>query len=111
MFAYKTIHQVARFALGFGMFLFIKVVIEDHVPGTAGFWSLDMRERSVREKFGSGLVISCMFLQLKAMNPFPIKENKVKVAIHIQYGMAMLVGISYGFSLVFYLFQEREMKF
>lgn len=37
-----------------GIFLFIKLVLED------GFWSLDLRDRVVREKVGSGLVISSM---------------------------------------------------
>lgn len=47
----------------------------------AGFWSLDMRERVVREKFGSGLVVFSMFLHLEAtsnqMGLFTGKDEEV----------------------------------
>lgn len=46
--------------------MFIKVVVEDVVSGIAGFCSLDLTERVVREKIGSGLVIISMILHLKA---------------------------------------------
>lgn len=40
--------------------------MEAHLYGLAGFWSLDMRERAVREKLGCGLVAISMFLHIKA---------------------------------------------
>ncbi|XP_057500096.1 uncharacterized protein LOC130784282 isoform X2 [Actinidia eriantha] len=84
-------------------------------PGIAGFWSLDMRERVVREKFGSGLVISSMFLQLQASSiPIsynPTKGHRVDVTKHVKYGMVGLVGIGYGLSYGFFMFQKKEMKF
>jgi hypothetical protein len=43
------IRNIARMSLLLGIFLFIKVVIEDSVTGTAGFWSLDLSKRVVRE--------------------------------------------------------------
>jgi hypothetical protein len=41
-------------------------VIEDFVYEIAGFWSLDLSERVVREKIGSILVVISTILQLKA---------------------------------------------
>uniref|UniRef100_A0A5B7BS30 Transmembrane protein n=1 Tax=Davidia involucrata TaxID=16924 RepID=A0A5B7BS30_DAVIN len=75
---YKIIRPIAKLALWLGVLLFIKVVIEDFVDGIAGFWSSDMRERVVREKFGSGLVVISMFLQLEALSTpnHPTKEKK-----------------------------------
>ncbi|KAB1214625.1 hypothetical protein CJ030_MR5G002856 [Morella rubra] len=61
-----TIRRVARLSLLLGIFLFIKVVTEDIVNGIAGFRSLDLSERVVREKTGSGLVVMCSILQLEA---------------------------------------------
>lgn len=62
-----TIRRVARLSLLLGIFLFIKVVTEDIVNGIAGFRSLDLSERVVREKTGSGLVVMCSILQLEAL--------------------------------------------
>lgn len=56
----------AKFALWLGIVLFVKVVIEDFVKGVAGFCSLDLTERVVREKIGSGLVVISMILHLKS---------------------------------------------
>lgn len=42
--------------------------MEDFVNETAGFWSLDLSERVVREKTGSGLVIFSLILQLQALS-------------------------------------------
>lgn len=50
----SRIRALARFTFWLGVFLFLKVVMEDFLSGIAGFWSLDMRERVVREKFGTG---------------------------------------------------------
>ncbi|KAL6499209.1 hypothetical protein OROHE_026237 [Orobanche hederae] len=59
----SRMRKMARFALWLGLFLFVKVVMEGGMMMT-GFWSSNMRERNVREKFGSGLVISSMLLLL-----------------------------------------------
>ncbi|GFQ01916.1 hypothetical protein PHJA_002335500 [Phtheirospermum japonicum] len=74
----SRMRKMAKFALWLGIFLFIKVSIEDFSEGTtiAGFWSLNMRERIVREKFGSGLVISSIFLLLQNSNPRPTLITK-----------------------------------
>ncbi|KAL0380927.1 UNVERIFIED_CONTAM: hypothetical protein Sangu_0157000 [Sesamum angustifolium] len=56
--------KTGRFAFWLGVLLFVKVSIEGFVDGRDGFWSLDMRDRVVREKFGSGLVVISMFLYL-----------------------------------------------
>lgn len=61
----SRIRALARFTFWLGVFLFLKVVMEDFLSGIAGFWSLDMRERVVRETFGSGLVICSMFVHLE----------------------------------------------
>lgn len=49
-----------------GILLLVKVIVEGYVEGVAGLWSLNMRERIVREKLGSGLVVMSMLLHLKA---------------------------------------------
>ncbi|XP_057500095.1 uncharacterized protein LOC130784282 isoform X1 [Actinidia eriantha] len=112
---YNIMRSVSKFTLWLGFFLLFKVLIEDFVQGIAGFWSLDMRERVVREKFGSGLVISSMFLQLQASSiPIsynPTKGHRVDVTKHVKYGMVGLVGIGYGLSYGFFMFQKKEMKF
>jgi hypothetical protein len=41
-------------------------VVEDYVYEIAGFWSLDLSERVVREKVGSIFVVISIFLQMKA---------------------------------------------
>ncbi|GER51363.1 phosphopantetheine-protein transferase domain [Striga asiatica] len=97
--------RTAKFDLCLGIFLFMKVSFEDFVKGSkfAGFWSLNMRERSVREKFGSGLVISSMFLLLQIPNTRPTLLTK--------YGMPILVGVAYGLSFIFFAFQHAQMKY
>ncbi|TQD72799.1 hypothetical protein C1H46_041672 [Malus baccata] len=63
----KAIKQVAEAALWLGIFLFIKVTAESaSLKGASGFLSLDLSERVIREKVGSGLVIISMLLQLAA---------------------------------------------
>ncbi|KAK6152673.1 hypothetical protein DH2020_012312 [Rehmannia glutinosa] len=102
----SRMRKLAKFAFWLGLFLFIKVSIEDFVKGTDGFWSTDMKERIVREKFGSGLVIISMFLFLQNSsnsNSHPTQVTK--------YGMPILVGIAYGLSFVFFAFQHDEMKY
>lgn len=57
--------KLGKFGFWLGLFLFIKVCVEGLIDGASGFWRLDMRERVVRERFGSGLVASSMFLVLE----------------------------------------------
>ncbi|KAI3462799.1 hypothetical protein Pfo_019462 [Paulownia fortunei] len=104
--ANSRIRKMAKFGFWLGVFLFIKVSIEDYLHGTAGFWSLDMRERIVREKFGSGLVISSMFLLLE--NSSNTNHHPTLVT---KYGMPILVGIAYGLSFLFFAFQHDEMRY
>ncbi|KAK9285886.1 hypothetical protein L1049_025087 [Liquidambar formosana] len=114
-FTFSTIRKIAEVALWLGMFLFAKVVVEDFVHGIAGVWSLDLSERVVREKIGSGLVVISMFLQLEASSipkdPIKIKRKKKEVARIVEYGMAILVGVSYGLPFVFFVIRKGEMKF
>ncbi|KAI6673065.1 hypothetical protein NL676_000971 [Syzygium grande] len=112
-FTSKLVPSIGRLALWLGLFLFIKVVVEGYRHKIAGFWSLDMRERVVREKFGSGLVVFSMFLHLEAtsnqMGLFTGKDEEV--AKFVELGQMILVGISYGLSLVFFVFHKDAMKF
>ncbi|KAL3715074.1 hypothetical protein ACJRO7_006897 [Eucalyptus globulus] len=112
-FASKLVPSIGKLALWLGLFLFMKVVVEDYRHEIAGFWSLDMRERVVREKFGSGLVVFSMFLHLEATsNEKGLFTRKVEgVAKRIELGQMILVGIGYGLSSVFFAFHEDEMKF
>ncbi|KAJ8546103.1 hypothetical protein K7X08_018686 [Anisodus acutangulus] len=78
-----------------GTILFLKVVIEDvrFHQGISGIWSFDMRERVVREKIGSGLVILSMSLLLQKGNP-----NNTTLSNHVEFGQSILVAIGYGLS-------------
>lgn len=112
---YKKMRQIAKFALLFGLFLLIKLFIQDFVQGIAGFLSLDMREKVVGGKIGSGIVIISMFLQLQASSePYKVNKatgsNNVRVGTYVKYGMALLVGIGYGTAFVFLMFYKGEMK-
>ncbi|KAK8673186.1 hypothetical protein V6N13_111535 [Hibiscus sabdariffa] len=108
-----SIKHIAEVELCLGVFLFIKVVVEDFVSKMAGFWSLDLTERVVREKTGSLLVIISMILHLitlsEPMNHKPRKKREVGKAV--AYGMASLVGFSYGLPFVFFVIQKGEMRF
>ncbi|MCD7448849.1 hypothetical protein HAX54_046942 [Datura stramonium] len=100
---------IAKIALCMGTILFLKVVIEDarFHQGISGIWSFDMRERVVREKIGSGLVIFSMsLLLLQKGNP-----NNTTLSNHVEFGQSILVAIGYGLSLSFFLFSKPEMKF
>ncbi|KAI4327535.1 hypothetical protein L6164_019984 [Bauhinia variegata] len=111
----KITRQIAVTALWLGIFLFLKVVFQDFVHGIAGFWSLDLSERVVREKTGSVLVIASMILQLKAsfMPNDPTKKHQREFSSLVNYGMLTLVAFSYMLSLSFLFFavQKGEMKF
>lgn len=76
----KTITSIAKANLCLGAFLFVKVVLEGFVNGVSGFWSLDISERIVREKIGSGMVVVSMVLQLIA------SKNKDKVPRIVECG-------------------------
>ena len=78
----KRTKQFAEAALWLGMFLFIKVVAEH---GISGFWSLDLSERVIREKIGSGLVIISMVLHLMASVRSPDAPTQ-KRPRYIEYG-------------------------
>ncbi|KAI9089227.1 hypothetical protein K1719_029506 [Acacia pycnantha] len=97
--------QIAKLALWLGMFLFVKVVVEDFVNGISGFLSIDLSERVVREKTGSLLVIISMILQL-GQSSAPDEPSRL-----VNYGMILLVFFCCILSLLFFVVQRREMKF
>ncbi|KAK3223726.1 hypothetical protein Dsin_010751 [Dipteronia sinensis] len=78
----------AKEALLLGISMFVKVVIEDFVSGTAGFCSLNLMERVVREKIGSGLVVISMILHLKAslVQRDPKQRKNKKLARLVDFG-------------------------
>ncbi|XP_051117715.1 uncharacterized protein LOC127242278 [Andrographis paniculata] len=97
---------LAKFGFWVGAFLFVKVAaIEGVLGGTRVAWSLGMKDRVVRETFGSGLVVSSMFLCLE--NPSSSNHSGTLS----KYGLKMLVGVSYGLSLFFFAFQYGEMRY
>lgn len=59
---------IATITLWIGILLCSKVVVEDYVYEIAGFWSLDLSERVVREKVGSIFVVISIFLQMEAFS-------------------------------------------
>lgn len=83
-----TIRHIARLSLLLGIFLFTKVVTEDFVNGIAGFWSLDLSERVVRERTGSGLVVISLILQLEASSvpEDPLPRKKKEFPKFVEYG-------------------------
>ncbi|XP_034682528.1 uncharacterized protein LOC117912147 isoform X2 [Vitis riparia] len=76
------------------------------------FWSLDLKEKVVREKFGSGFVVNSMYLQLQAASVQKdyVKRKEKKVPRYVECGMAILVVASYGMSYGFFVLQKGEMK-
>ncbi|XP_057529643.1 uncharacterized protein LOC130808190 [Amaranthus tricolor] len=106
----KRITAAGIVALWLGMFLLIKVLLEDFFGDMIGIWSLDMRHRLVREKIGSGLVIWSMILQL-SVEQDPTKWNSMEIGLLIEFGMTVLVGISCGLSFVFLIYHENEVKY
>lgn len=62
----EAMNQVGKATMGLGICMWMKVVAEDYMNGIAGFLSLDLSERVVREKTGSGLVVCSMILHLIA---------------------------------------------
>ncbi|XP_039012468.1 uncharacterized protein LOC120141742 isoform X1 [Hibiscus syriacus] len=108
-----SIKHIAKVALCLGVVLFLKVVVEDFVSMIAGFWSLDLTQRVVREKTGSLLVIISMILHLLSLSePNDHKPGKKREdGKAVAYGMASLVGFSYGLPFVFFVIQKGEMQF
>ncbi|GMN29733.1 hypothetical protein TIFTF001_002545 [Ficus carica] len=85
----KTIKNLAEFTLCLGMFLFIKVVLEDSRNGISGFWSLDLSERVIREKIGSGLVMISLVLHLLTSHESPqvsMNKHRNKFPRYVDYG-------------------------
>ncbi|KAM6564519.1 hypothetical protein CsatB_024517 [Cannabis sativa] len=113
----KPINHLGEAVLCLGIFLFIKVVMEDIGDGISGFWSMDLSERVIREKIGSGLVVISMILQLIASSSstqspqVSMKRHRNSYPRYVEYGMAFLVGFSYGLPFVFFVLQRGEMKF
>lgn len=62
----KLNKPIATITIWIGILLCSKVVVEDYVYEIAGFWSLDLSERVVREKVGSIFVIISIFFQMEA---------------------------------------------
>ncbi|XP_012079553.1 transmembrane protein 220 [Jatropha curcas] len=110
------VRQIAKVTLWLAIVLFLKVVIEDFIRGKAGFFSLNLSERIVREKTGSGLVIISMILQLEASSK-PRHEmsqkgkNKKEIPRFVEYGMAILVSFSFGLPFIFFVVRNGEIKF
>lgn len=79
---------IATMVLWVGILLYIKVVLEDFVNGVAGFWSLDLSERVVREKIGSILVVISTILQMEASNVqnHPEKKSGKGISSTVKYG-------------------------
>lgn len=82
----KRVSVTGKITLYLGIFLLTKVVLEDYFGDMVGIWSLDMRHRLVREKFGSGLVISSMILQLLSLEEDPTKRGNFTVRPHVESG-------------------------
>ncbi|XP_010548377.1 PREDICTED: uncharacterized protein LOC104819816 [Tarenaya hassleriana] len=107
----RGIGQMKKTALGFGLFLFVKVVLEDLTTNAAGFLSLDLTRRVVREKIGSGLVVASMALHLQASS----QERKLRGEKHdsanwLHLGMGATVVFGYGLPVWFFTVQKGEMK-
>ncbi|XWS29339.1 hypothetical protein CRYUN_Cryun24cG0020600 [Craigia yunnanensis] len=68
--------------------MFIKVVMEDFESKIAGFLSLDLTERVVREKTGSALVIISMILHFMTLSePTDLEQRKKKkIGRVVEYG-------------------------
>lgn len=62
----KLNKSIERIVLWVGILLCSKVVVEDFLYEIAGFWSLDLSERVVREKIGSIFVVISIILQMEA---------------------------------------------
>lgn len=88
MITTKLNRLIAKTALWIGILLYLKVVVEDFVYGIAGFWSLDLSKRVVREKIGSMLVVLSTFLQMEAskFQNDPQKNREKDVSSIVKHG-------------------------
>ncbi|ERN04389.1 transmembrane protein 220 isoform X1 [Amborella trichopoda] len=98
----RTSDILAPVSLLGAIILFVKVVVEAFADDLLEVFSLDMEKKVVREKLGSGFVIVSMFLHVNASCK-PVKNKREKVGRSIDLGMLLLVVISYGLSLGFFL--------
>ncbi|XP_015949811.1 uncharacterized protein LOC107474663 isoform X1 [Arachis duranensis] len=103
----KLRRKIGIITLCSGILLYLKVVLEDVVYGIAGFWSLDLSERVVREKIGSILVVMSMILQMEA---FKVQTRVKEFSNMVKYGMLILVGFSYMLPLIFFVVLKGEMN-
>ncbi|XP_015890190.3 uncharacterized protein LOC107424829 [Ziziphus jujuba] len=90
----STISHVAAISLWLGIYLFIKVVVEDFMNSISGFWSLDLSERVIREKVGSGLVVLSMILHLitsSSPRVFMHRINNKFPTKYVEFGKSMLL--------------------
>ncbi|XP_042390702.1 uncharacterized protein LOC121981955 [Zingiber officinale] len=108
--ASRRLRQAASLVLWGGVLLLVKVVVEDYVDGCSGLLSLDMRERVVREKLGSGLVVLSMSLQLKVSSNEGEVEERQSSARLAQSGIVALVAVSIGLTLHFFTNVVEHMK-
>ncbi|XP_074564117.1 uncharacterized protein LOC141820659 [Curcuma longa] len=109
--ASRRLRQVASLVLCGGVLLLVKVVVEDYVGGGGcGLLSLDMRERVVREKLGSGLVVLSMSLQLKVSSDEGKVEERQSSARLAESGIVALVAVSIALSLHFFTDVVEHMK-
>ncbi|XP_057746497.1 uncharacterized protein LOC130965751 isoform X1 [Arachis stenosperma] len=109
----KLRRKIGIITLCSGILLYLKVVLEDVVYGIAGFWSLDLSERVVREKIGSILVVMSMILQMEAFKVQTNNTLKTRVkefSNMVKYGMLILVGFSYMLPLIFFVVLKGEMN-
>ncbi|XP_057416490.1 uncharacterized protein LOC130711057 [Lotus japonicus] len=113
MITTKLNRLIAKTALWIGILLYLKVVVEDFVYGIAGFWSLDLSKRVVREKIGSVLVVLSTFLQMEAskFQNDPQKNREKDVSSIVKHGMLILVVFSYMLPFVFFVVLKAEMEF
>ncbi|KAK7359935.1 hypothetical protein VNO77_01904 [Canavalia gladiata] len=96
----KLNRPIATITLWVGLLLYIKVVLEDFVYEIAGFWSLDLSQRVVREKIGSMLVVISIILQIEASKvhndilsgSFQFCRGFVSISSIVKYGMFDLGG-------------------
>ncbi|RHN42163.1 putative TMEM220 protein [Medicago truncatula] len=101
----KLNKPIATITIWIGILLCSKVVVEDYVYEIAGFWSLDLSERVVREKVGSIFVIISIFFQMEAASDVQKDISNV-----VKYGMLVLVVFSYLLPFVFFVVLKGEMK-
>ncbi|XP_004509292.2 uncharacterized protein [Cicer arietinum] len=101
----KLNKSIERIVLWVGILLCSKVVVEDFLYEIAGFWSLDLSERVVREKIGSIFVVISIILQMEAASNIHKDISNI-----VKYGMVILVVFSYMLPFVFFVVLKGEIK-